>query len=179
MSFPLIDRALIMLLVLELVIATGGRSVADPPPDPGSTAPCDSKCRERRFFQVRYYDMNTQAWVTGCLLARYRTCKYCYHPDGLCSPNDQDKYADPTLAASCNKLAQAAEFATPAQEVCTSLCQLPLQNNVDYAREAAEQPTTYSQYVDDDWGVAATEKRQKCTTPTGGTMTWKDEKKID
>lgn len=151
--------------MLEVVVATNSTALADPIPGPGE---CDQKCRERRFYQGRYYDTGQKQWITKCLISKYRDCGFCTGPDSQCSPSQLDMYPSGKCDESTRDQYSAKTPLTP----CTALCNLPVEL-VAYYREAAEGPNTYSSV--DEWVLATGVKVLKCTQD-GKTQTWEDEK---
>jgi hypothetical protein len=141
MTLPLFDRVLVVLLVLEVLVATNGAALADPPPE------CDDKCRERRFYKIQSQSLIDQSWSTRCQMWYYRECFGCSSNSGLCSPNSADTHTNGScLAVICWPQWEAI----PAPSPCTAMCSVP-DGQVAYSREAAEGPTTYSDIGGDRW----------------------------
>lgn len=170
MNLPLFDKALLVLIVLELVIATNGVALADPPPDN-----CDSFCRERRYTKRRDDDSKMT-----CMMLRYRHCVFCNTLSGRCSGNqDTDKLTDGT----CVEMTVLQANGSPAPETCDALCPFPVQSGNFYC-EAAEGPNTYANitmWSDVEFGVYKCYKSGESYKQWGdeGSVTWKKKAKID
>jgi hypothetical protein len=168
MTLPVIDKALLMMLVLETALLMCSRASANPAPPA-----CDSACRERRFFQLRVQNKD-KIWITACNLFRYRHCPQCVAATGQCMPNPGDMYT----TDKCKESTKTQLIADPDPTQCTAMCPIPLQNDVQYHREAAEPPGI----MDDKTWIPFPDpglKVWKCTTSDGKTRAWEDEKKID
>ena len=179
MSLRFIDRALVILLVLEVFVATAGTSAADPiiiePPCPGCTPPggdptpsCDDKCRERRFTQTRYKAPGENPKTT-CGLWLYRDCGFCKGGglfNTMCMPNANDKYPD----GDCKEINKIQGLADPLPQTCTAMCPIPLTLD-NYYREAAEDATTYSSAS----FAESFNNVRKCKNASGQYQNWPDE----
>lgn len=154
------DRLLVVLLIVEIILATGDSVLAkDPPPS------CDNKCRERRY--ITFYDAKEKA--TYCVMWQYRWCIECRCSYCLCSPNEKDIYVD----EGCFQTNRQQALCTVM--TCSPLCgALNTSGPGNDKHEAAEGATDYISI--DSWYTYENLFVFKCTVEaTGKTYTWPDE----